>query len=110
MSKANLTQCLLEDCERCGFQNCCHYADCVEYEHYQAYDLCGNVYCYECIDPAERKKLRSVISSGNPPLPDFLRWIADRFVHVYDESENVDFVQALKRHADNIDEVLGKDV
>jgi len=30
---------------------------------------------------------------------DFLNWIADRFVHVHGESENVDFVQRLRKLA-----------
>ena len=30
---------------------------------------------------------------------DFLDWIADRLVHVYGESENVDFVICLRRRA-----------
>jgi hypothetical protein len=30
---------------------------------------------------------------------DFLDWLADRLVSVYDESPNVDFVQRLRREA-----------
>lgn len=32
---------------------------------------------------------------------DFLLWLADRFVFVYGESENVDFVQKVRRIAAN---------
>lgn len=35
------------------------------------------------------------------PMADHLDWIAGRIINVYRESENVDFVQALKRYADN---------
>ena len=31
--------------------------------------------------------------------PDFLNWVADRLVHVYGESENVDFVISLRARA-----------
>ncbi len=34
---------------------------------------------------------------------EFLNWIADRFVNVYGESGNVDFVIALRRRADEIE-------
>jgi hypothetical protein len=34
-------------------------------------------------------------------MADHLDWIAGRIINVYRESENVDFVQALKRYADN---------
>lgn len=40
----------------------------------------------------------------------FLRWIADRLVHVYGEDENVDFVQAARRHADSLDQAARSDV
>lgn len=36
---------------------------------------------------------------------DFLRWLADRLVNVYGESENVDFVLRLREVAKNIDEL-----
>jgi len=35
----------------------------------------------------------------NPPTGTFLDWIADRFVNRHDESNNVDFVQRLRREA-----------
>jgi hypothetical protein len=35
----------------------------------------------------------------------FLNWIADRFVNVHGESENVDFVQRLRRTADRISQL-----
>ena len=34
----------------------------------------------------------------------FLNWIADRFVHVHGESENVDFVQRLRAIAESLEE------
>jgi len=34
--------------------------------------------------------------------PEFLRWVADRFVHVHGESEYVDFVQRLRQVADRL--------
>jgi hypothetical protein len=34
-----------------------------------------------------------------PRTPVFLTWLADRLVNIYDESENVDFVQRLRREA-----------
>lgn len=34
---------------------------------------------------------------------EFLRWMADRLVHVYGESPNVDFVQHLREIADRVD-------
>lgn len=34
----------------------------------------------------------------------FLHWIADRLVHVYGESENVDFVLKLRKIADDVGE------
>lgn len=33
----------------------------------------------------------------------FLMWLADRLVHVYGESEFVDFVQRLRKIAENIE-------
>lgn len=38
----------------------------------------------------------------NEPLTDreFLTWLSERLVHVYDESPNVDFVHRLRRIAD----------
>lgn len=33
---------------------------------------------------------------------DFLYWVADRFVHVYNESPHVDFIHKLKKIADKI--------
>lgn len=36
---------------------------------------------------------------------EFLNWIADRFVHKYKESENVDFVLSLRRRASEIDKL-----
>jgi hypothetical protein len=35
----------------------------------------------------------------NPRTPVFLDWVADRFVHVIGESENVDFVMRLRHEA-----------
>jgi len=34
------------------------------------------------------------------PDKEFLNWLADRLVNVYNESENVDFVQKLKAVAE----------
>jgi len=36
---------------------------------------------------------------ANPPTPVFLFWLVDRLVHVYGESENVDFVRRLRHEA-----------
>jgi hypothetical protein len=35
----------------------------------------------------------------NPRTPVFLNWVADRFVNIHDESENVDFVMRLRHEA-----------
>jgi hypothetical protein len=45
---------------------------------------------------AERERLRGLT---NPKADEFLTWIADRVVHVYGESDMVDFVHALRRLA-----------
>lgn len=42
--------------------------------------------------------------TGGMPHGDFLRWIAARLVNIYGESENVDFVLACLRRADELDE------
>lgn len=40
--------------------------------------------------------------------PDFLEWIADRLVHVYGESPNVDFVLSLRERADRARSALAR--
>jgi hypothetical protein len=40
------------------------------------------------------------------PTPEFLRWIADRIVHVYGASPMVDYVHSLRDRADAIDALL----
>lgn len=44
-----------------------------------------------------REHIKEINRLTNPPLPEFLDWCANRFVEVYDESPNTDFVQALRR-------------
>ena len=34
---------------------------------------------------------------------EFLNWIIDRFVHVYNESLNVDFIHRLRKIADSLE-------
>jgi hypothetical protein len=46
--------------------------------------------------------------SATPSGPDFLDWIANRLVNVYGESENVDFVLALRRKANAARATLDK--
>ena len=43
-----------------------------------------------------------------PPGPDFLDWIADRLVHVYHESEHIDFVWAIRRKAKKSRDALSR--
>lgn len=43
---------------------------------------------------------------GNPRFPEFLRWVAARLVEVHGDGENVDFVQALKRYANDIEKAM----
>jgi hypothetical protein len=50
--------------------------------------------------------LLQTIKSGNPPLPQFLEWIADRLVYVYKENPNIDFVLAVRKHANNLTKVI----
>jgi len=51
------------------------------------------------------KDLRHHLLTRYPtPTPQFLNWIADRLVHVYGESENVDFVLSLRQRAKDIEE------
>ena len=40
-----------------------------------------------------------MVSLRRPSTPVFLNWVADRFVNVHDESENVDFVKRLRHEA-----------
>jgi len=43
------------------------------------------------------------------PTPEFLRWIADRLVHVYGASPMVDYVHSLRDRADELDALLPRD-
>lgn len=46
--------------------------------------------------------LVAACGAGSPPLPEFLRWVADRFVSVLHVHPNTDFVLALREHADRL--------
>lgn len=39
---------------------------------------------------------------------EFLNWLEDRLVHVYNESPNTDFVLKLRQIADNIEKIYQK--
>lgn len=47
----------------------------------------------------ECERLREALKGGPTPGPEFLDWIADRLVHVYGESPNVDFVLSLRERS-----------
>lgn len=47
----------------------------------------------------DHERLAQVCRAGNPPLPEFLDWLASRMVAVYGENPDTDFVLALRRHA-----------
>ena len=51
-----------------------------------------------------------LLEAHEPDLlgPYFLDWVADRMVHVYGESENVDFVLALRRRAEKARNAIAK--
>ena len=58
----------------------------------------------DCVTEANARLISAVpdlLESHEPEREgsDFLDWIADRLVHVYGESENVDFVICLRRRA-----------
>ena len=54
---------------------------------------------------AARRDQAGQISRLTPSgVPYFLRWVADRLVCVYKESENMDFVHALHGIADGIEQ------
>jgi len=38
-----------------------------------------------------------MLKTANPPVPEFLNWIAERLVNHSGDDPNMDFVQALKR-------------
>jgi hypothetical protein len=42
----------------------------------------------------------------NPRTPVFLNWVADRFVNIHDESENVDFVRRIRHEASKAQTLL----
>lgn len=53
----------------------------------------------------ERNILRAAFENGAPPmyfLDSYLDWVADRFVNVYSESPNTDFVLAAQRWAKKV--------
>ena len=45
-------------------------------------------------------------ADGNPPGPQFLLWLVDRIVHVYGENPDVDFVHALRRKAEKMQQAI----
>ena len=54
---------------------------------------------------ADEKDLkRHLVDDYVTPTPRFLRWIADRLVHVYGEPEGTDFVLSLRARAKAIEE------
>ena len=48
---------------------------------------------------------RKMLKRAPTPVPQFLRWVAERLVVVHGESELLDFVHALKDRADQLDEI-----
>jgi len=46
-----------------------------------------------------RKQALEEAMAGEPELPEFLEWLADRLVQVYGESPNTDFVLGCRRRA-----------
>ena len=55
--------------------------------------------------------LKKMLRGDNPPCAEFLEWVASRLVNVYKESPNMDYVQALRQYAtdmENINRLLKK--
>lgn len=85
-----------------------HESDVLEVEFVESKDedLDGGLYEYAPVVlaasladvQAEIARLRGALEPHRSG-PDFYDWIADRLVHVYGESEGVDFVLTLRRRA-----------
>lgn len=50
-------------------------------------------------DSQIREAVRQFVSDGNPPLPEFLDWVADRLCQHHGDDPQVDFIQALRRYS-----------
>ena len=50
-------------------------------------------------------KMKHMLKDAGTPVPQFLRWVADRLVKVHGDNELVDFVHALKDRAKQIEEI-----
>jgi len=53
-----------------------------------------------------RALLIALESDANPPGPQFLQWVADRLIHVYGEDPDIDFVHALRRKANKMQQAI----
>ena len=74
-------------------------ADCGKL-HANAERIVACVNACQGIDPAAVSDLLAAQTMGaQVNTPDFLDWVADRLVHVYGESPNVDFVLSLRYRA-----------
>lgn len=50
-------------------------------------------------------KMSQMLRNAGTPVPFFLRWIAERLVKVHGDGESVDFVQALRERALQIEDI-----
>lgn len=50
-------------------------------------------------------KTRRMIKSGHPDMSTFIDWLADRMINVYNESPQMDFVQATRRYAKDLRDI-----
>lgn len=50
----------------------------------------------------------ALFAVGPTPLPGFIDWVADRFVHVHGDSPNVDYVLSLRKRAEAAEAALAK--
>lgn len=46
-----------------------------------------------------------MIKSGHPDMSTFIDWLADRMINVYNESPQMDFVQATRRYAKDLRDI-----
>jgi hypothetical protein len=45
------------------------------------------------------EEMAGALKIGEITTPDFLNWVADRFIHVYGENPNMDFIHCLRSRA-----------
>lgn len=48
---------------------------------------------------------KEMLISASTPVPQFLNWVADRLVYQHGDNEHMDFIQALRRHANSLRDI-----